>query len=60
MGAGASMQMGAVSGTVSGYMSVCHTLHVPRDSDIIFVECEWVAFIWLMFWACNALEELAC
>ncbi|GAX77809.1 hypothetical protein CEUSTIGMA_g5252.t1 [Chlamydomonas eustigma] len=29
---------GAVGGTVSGYMSVCHNMHVPKDVDIVLVE----------------------
>ena len=29
---------GAVGGTVSSYMSVCHNIHVPREADIVFVE----------------------
>ncbi|KAG1660750.1 hypothetical protein FOA52_010624 [Chlamydomonas sp. UWO 241] len=29
---------GAMAGTVSSYMSACHNMHVPKDSDIIFVE----------------------
>lgn len=26
------------SGTVSAYMAVCHSVHVPREADLIFVE----------------------
>eukprot|EP00195_Chlamydomonas_chlamydogama_P016102 CAMPEP_0202891718 /NCGR_PEP_ID=MMETSP1392-20130828/1712_1 /ASSEMBLY_ACC=CAM_ASM_000868 /TAXON_ID=225041 /ORGANISM="Chlamydomonas chlamydogama, Strain SAG 11-48b" /LENGTH=508 /DNA_ID=CAMNT_0049575555 /DNA_START=27 /DNA_END=1553 /DNA_ORIENTATION=+ len=29
---------GAVAGTLSSYMSVCHNMHVPKDADIVFVE----------------------
>ena len=29
---------GAVPGTVSQYMSVCHNLHVPKTVDIVFVD----------------------
>eukprot|EP00798_Chlamydomonas_sp_ICE-L_P021436 gene21436-28402_t len=29
---------GAVPGTVSHYMSVCHNVHVPDTADIIFIE----------------------
>uniref|UniRef100_A0A7S0S1A6 SGNH hydrolase-type esterase domain-containing protein n=1 Tax=Chlamydomonas leiostraca TaxID=1034604 RepID=A0A7S0S1A6_9CHLO len=33
-----SLANGAVGGTLSAYMSVCHNMHIPKDSDIIFVE----------------------
>ena len=29
---------GAVAGTISSYMSVCHNIHIPKDVDIVFVE----------------------
>lgn len=29
---------GAVGGTISAYMSVCHNMHVPADADLVFVE----------------------
>ena len=34
----ATGQNGAVGGTLSSYMSVCHNLHIPKDADIVFVE----------------------
>lgn len=34
----AQVHNGAVPGTLSSYMSVCHNVHVPKDADIIFVE----------------------
>ena len=39
------------TGTVSAYMSVCHNLHVPKDTDVVFVEYRWVAIsedVWLL------------
>ena len=33
-----SIHNGAVPGTLSSYMSVCHNVHVPVQADIIFVE----------------------
>ena len=29
---------GAVAGTISSYMSVCHNIHIPKDVDVVFVE----------------------
>ena len=33
---------GAVAGTISSYMSVCHNIHIPKDVDIVFVEYRYV------------------
>lgn len=33
-----SVRNGAVPGTTSAYMSVCHNVHVPREADIVIVE----------------------
>lgn len=38
LGPGIHMHNGAVPGTLSVYMSVCHNVHVPKEADIIFVE----------------------
>ncbi|KAG1658766.1 hypothetical protein FOA52_001308 [Chlamydomonas sp. UWO 241] len=39
---------GAVPGTLSSYMSVCHNIHTPKDADIIFVDYS-VNDDWEMF-----------
>ncbi|KAG1666906.1 hypothetical protein FOA52_005966 [Chlamydomonas sp. UWO 241] len=33
-----SVHNGAVPGTLSSYMSVCHNVHLPKDADIIFLD----------------------
>lgn len=32
------MANGAVPGTLSQYMSVCHSMHIPSNVDIVFLE----------------------
>jgi hypothetical protein len=38
LGSRSLVHNGAIPGTLSSYMSVCHNMHCPKEADIIFID----------------------